>query len=144
MTSGELFSAAKVRRLRGDSFVFHLKCDGIFSLFERDFPLLPIAYMEKKYEDGEMTIENGVAVWKCGNIVPLDCVAALLHSKYGNLINTENHESAIDAEAEEVARRYRERMKNHVYSEEELFEMRAAFGDGVEVVDVISGNKIRL
>ena len=49
-----------------------------------------------------------------------------------------------NAEAEEVARRYRERMQNHIYSEEELFEMRAAFGEGTEIVDVLSGNRIRL
>ena len=124
--------------------MFNLELDGKFGKFRQKDAVEEIVYMEKKYEDGEMTVENGVAVWKCGNIVPLDCVAAFLHSKYGNLINIENHESALDAEAEEVARRYRERMKNHVYSEEELYEMRSAFGEGVEVVDVITGNKIRL
>lgn len=39
---------------------------------------------------------------------------------------------------------YRARMANHVYSEEELFEMRAAFGAGAEVVNVLTGRKIKL
>lgn len=39
---------------------------------------------------------------------------------------------------------YRERMKNHVYSAEEMFEMRAAFGEGETVVNVITGEKIQL
>lgn len=124
--------------------MFNLELDGKFGKFRQKNAVENITFMEKQYEDREMTVENGVAVWKCGNIVPIGCVAAFLHSKYGDLINIENHEFALDAEAEEVARRYRERMQNHVYSEEELFEMKAAFGDGVEVVDVISGNKIRL
>jgi hypothetical protein len=124
--------------------MFNLELDGKFGKFRQKNAVENIAFMEKQYEDREMTVEDGVAVWKCGSIVPMGCVAAFLHSKYGNLINIENHESALDAEAEEVARRYRERMQNHVYSEEELFEMRSAFGEGVEVVDVISGNKIRL
>lgn len=33
-------------------------------------------------------------------------------------------------------------MKNHVYSEEELYEMRSAFGEGACVVDIITGKKI--
>lgn len=39
---------------------------------------------------------------------------------------------------------YRKSMENHVYSEEELFEMRAAFGSGTEVVNVLTGKKIKL
>jgi hypothetical protein len=38
---------------------------------------------------------------------------------------------------------YRERMANHVPSDEERFEMRAAFGEGVEVVNVITGKVTR-
>lgn len=46
-----------------------------------------------------------------------------------------------DAERDEVAefaRQYREN-QSAVASDEEMFEMRAAFGEGAEVVDVISG-----
>jgi hypothetical protein len=39
---------------------------------------------------------------------------------------------------------YREQMKNHVYSEEEKYEMRAAFGEGTTVVNVFTGQTIRV
>lgn len=42
-------------------------------------------------------------------------------------------------EKDEAIERYIEARKNHVPSSEELFEMRAAFGPGAKVVDVITG-----
>jgi hypothetical protein len=38
---------------------------------------------------------------------------------------------------------YRERMANHVPDAEEMYEMRAAFGEGVEVVNVVTGKVTR-
>jgi hypothetical protein len=35
-------------------------------------------------------------------------------------------------------------MANHVPSSEELFEMRAAFGEGAEVVNVLTGRRTTL
>jgi len=35
-------------------------------------------------------------------------------------------------------------MENHVYSEEELCEMKCAFCEGAEIVDIITGQKIFL
>lgn len=52
-----------------------------------------------------------------------------------------------EARAADVARdlaRYRETMRNHVPDAEELYEMRAAFGEGAEVVNVITGKVTRL
>lgn len=43
-----------------------------------------------------------------------------------------------------VVAAYRKRMANHVHTEEELFEMRAAFGPGARVVNVITGQSITL
>ena len=39
---------------------------------------------------------------------------------------------------------YRESQKNYQPSEEELYEMRSAFGDGAVVVNVITGKKTQL
>jgi hypothetical protein len=39
---------------------------------------------------------------------------------------------------------YKRRMANHVHSDEELFEMRAAFGPGETVVNIFTGKKTRL
>lgn len=43
-----------------------------------------------------------------------------------------------------VIREYKKSNKNRVYSEEELFEMRSAFGTGTTVVNVLTGRKVTL
>lgn len=54
-------------------------------------------------------------------------------------VDAEATQKARDAEVEKSISEYRERMKNHKPSAEELFEMRAAFGPGAKVVDVFTG-----
>ena len=124
--------------------MFQLELDGRFGQWRQQSAVEQIEEMEERYEKKEFTIENGAAMWECGNYLPMDCLAAVINGKYGHLVDVEAHEEALDAQNEESIQEYRERMKNHVYTEEELFEMRAAFGEGTEIVDVITGNKIRL
>lgn len=103
-----------------------------------------VAWVLNKYENGELLIdENGVATWVSnGNAIPEDCVEKAI---YGGLpVNARRTKALADFQAEKSLREYRERMKNHVYSDEELFEMRAAFGAGAVVVDAITGRKIQL
>ena len=45
----------------------------------------------------------------------------------------------MDKSIEKVLAEYREARKNHVPSAEEMYEMRAAFGEGSTVVDIITG-----
>ena len=49
-----------------------------------------------------------------------------------------------EKETQAFLKDYKERMKDYKPSQEELAEMRAAFGPGKEIVDVISGTKIKL
>lgn len=124
--------------------MFQLELEGKFGPWRQQSAVEQIKEMEERYEKREYTIENGAALWECGNYLPMDCLVAVINGKYGHLVDVENHERLLDEQNTKSIQEYKERMKNHVYSEEELFEMRAAFGEGVEVVDVISGNKIRL
>lgn len=50
---------------------------------------------------------------------------------------------AYDEETQAFLAEYRERMKDYVPTEEEQAEMRAAFGPGETVVNVITGQKFR-
>ena len=103
-----------------------------------------VAWVLNKYENGELLIdENGIATWVSnGNAIPEDCVEKAI---YGGLpINAELTREFRDRQTEQSIAEYRERMKNHVYSDEELFEMRATFGAGAVVVDVITGREIQL
>ena len=124
--------------------MFNLELDGKFGQWRQQSAVDQIKEMEERYEKHEFTVENGAAMWECGNYLPMDCLAAVINGKYGYLIDVDEHERLLDKQQSESIRRYKERMKNHVYSEEELYEMRAAFGESVEVVDALSGNKIRL
>lgn len=47
-----------------------------------------------------------------------------------------------DVEQRQAIQRYREQRTESGYSDEEMFEMRAAFGEGTEVVDVFTGQTI--
>jgi hypothetical protein len=53
-------------------------------------------------------------------------------------------DSARETETRAFLAAYRESERNRVYSAEELFEMRAAFGPGARVVNVVTGREIRL
>lgn len=53
-------------------------------------------------------------------------------------------QAAYDTNTAAFLREYRARMANHVPSAEELFEMRAAFGPGATVVNVVTGQEYRL
>ena len=103
-----------------------------------------VQWVLNKYEKGELLIDEcGVATWKNnGRALPKDCA---YKGKYGGLpINLELTAELENRQTEESLRAYRERMKNHKYTDEELFEMRAAFGAGTTVVDVITGRRIQL
>lgn len=57
---------------------------------------------------------------------------------------SESHQKIYDDEQAKFIAEYRAAQKNYVPSAEELFEMRAAFGEGAEVVNVITGKKIKV
>ena len=60
---------------------------------------------------------------------------------YRDLFDEQACKEADEKETAEALEAYRE---NHRTTEEERMEMRAAFGEGAAVVDVISGERIRL
>ena len=94
-------------------------------------------------EAGEITIdENGVAYNCIGRVVMDDMAEKLEHVT--SRIDREATTKARREENEKSFAEYREKMKNYKPSAEELYEMRCAFGAGTTVVDIITGQKIRL
>ncbi len=78
---------------------------------------------------------DGVYYWiPSGNIVP----PSVFEEAYVEC--PESHRAAYEAFLTNFAREYRRRQPS-VPSDEERFEARAAFGAGVEVVDVLSGRR---
>jgi len=84
-----------------------------------------------------------VARWKSnGRCLPNDVVKILNHTPYRDLYDEEATAKAREEEDDEFLREYRE--SRGEYTQEEIFEMQAAFGAGTTVVDVITGQRITL
>jgi hypothetical protein len=94
---------------------------------------------------GRASIVDGVVRWKSSNNVPFDDMLqdfALL-----GLIDEETMARSVRARQADNAifdAEYRRQRANYVPSDEEVFEMRAAFGEGATVVNVITGQKYNL
>ena len=103
-----------------------------------------IRKMEERQMNGEIFFgADGVVRWTSNNrVMPKDCREILSHTAYRDLFSEEASRAAEDAETAAFLESYR---KNYTGpSEEEKAEMRAAFGTGSTVVDVITGKRIRL
>lgn len=103
-----------------------------------------IRKMEERQISGEIFFgADGVVRWTSNNrVMPKDCREILSHTAYRDLFSEEASRAAEDAETAAFLESYR---KNYTGpSEEEKAEMRAAFGTGSTVVDVITGKRIRL
>ena len=100
-----------------------------------------IEALQKKANNGEILVdENGAASWKNnGRAIPSDCAEKLSYTTLGFSMKA----TAAKREAETAAflESYRQ---NHRTSEEDRMEMRAAFGAGTTVVDIITGERARL
>lgn len=100
-----------------------------------------LAAVKADLEAGQITIDdNGVARNCIGRVVMSDMLEkiALVTDKVDTVATT----FAREAEVEESLREYR--ANRHPYSAEELAEMRAAFGPGARVINVLSGEEIWL
>ena len=129
-----------------------LKEEKHMTRFEKELSGALGAYWKKEAEkelervsqdikDGNITIdENGVARNCIGRILHDDMLekVAMVNDK----VNVEATRAARDEETAKVIEAYRASYTGP--SEEELFEMRAAFGTGTTVVDVLTGKKIKL
>ena len=97
--------------------------------------------VKKDLDEGKITIdENGIA---------RNCIGRTLHddmlekvAMISDKVNIEATRAARDEETAKVIEAYRASYTGP--SEEEMFEMRAAYGKGTTVVDIFTGKKIRL
>ena len=103
-----------------------------------------VARVREQYENGELIIdEYGIAYWASNaNAIPEEVAEKVEYA--GLPINRELTKELEDEQTARSIEAYRERMKDYEYSEEELFEMRCAFGEGATVVNVITGKRIQL
>ena len=92
-------------------------------------------------ENGKITIdENGIARNCIGRVLMADMLEKVL--MVTDRADAAATAAAREAEVDQELAAYRAAKRTH--SEEELNEMRAAFGPGTTVVDAITGEKITL
>lgn len=85
--------------------------------------------------------ENGVIRWNSnGNCIPDDFCEKLEYAGYN--FSREATREAREIEDNEFIEQYK--AMKHEPTEEELAEMRAAFGAGTKVVDILSGREYQL
>ena len=103
-----------------------------------------IRKMEERQISGEIFFgADGVVRWTSNNrVMPKDCREILRYTVYRDLFSEEASRAAEDAETAAFLESYRKNYKGP--SEEEKAEMRAAFGTGSTVVNIITGERIRL
>ncbi len=92
----------------------------------------------------EATVTDGVIRWNSNNRVPPeDCVALAVH--IGLPVDLGATNAARMKETSDFLADYRRQEVTRVRTPEEMFEMRAAFGSGATVVNLITtGGKIKL
>lgn len=93
----------------------------------------------------EYVIKDNALVWKSnGRLVPTDIIELLHAARVINDVEyisaLANYDYILAKEIEEI----RELMNKRTQSQEELNEMRNAFGKGAVVVNVITGKKTKL
>ena len=123
---------------------FERELSGALGAFWKSSAEKEIRKMEERQMNGEIFFgADGVVRWTSNNrVMPKDCREILSHTAYRDLFSEEASRAAEDAETAAFLESYR---KNYTGpSEEEKAEMRAAFGTGSTVVDVITGKRIRL
>lgn len=105
--------------------------------------------VERLYNQRDnMIIEDDGAVrWKSnGNYLPDDCMEKLEYapSDLSSKISREATKIKREKQTQEFLKEYRKEMENHKYTQEELGEMRNAFGKGTTVVNVFTGRRIKV
>jgi hypothetical protein len=88
----------------------------------------------------EIYVTNGVVRWKSNDQVPFDDMLTKLFEN-GNILKQEVTKSNLIRQKEQTAFLESYRKNYNGPSDEERFEARAAFGSGVELVNVITGDK---
>ena len=121
---------------------FMRELNGDFGEFWKKNAEQDIAKMQKRADAGEIEVdENGAAFWvSSNNYLPEDCAEMLSFTNF--IFDIQATAEARDKQTNEFLEAYRKNYKGP--SEEEKAEMRAAFGEGAEIVDVITGKTIRL
>lgn len=121
---------------------FEMEISGALGSYWKSSAEREIEKLQEKADNGEILVdENGAASWKSnGRALPSDCSEKLSWTTLDFSI-----EATAAKRDEETTRSLESYRRNYTGpTAEERMEMEAAFGKGTTVVDIISGERIRL
>lgn len=123
---------------------FERELNGSLGAYWAEAAKKEIRKMEERQINGEIFFgADGVVRWTSNNrVMPKDCREILSHTVYRDLYSEEASRAAEEAETAAFLEDYRKSYTGP--GEEEKAEMRVAFGTGSTVVDIITGERIRL
>ena len=123
---------------------FERELNGSLGVYWAENAKKEIRKMEERQINGEIFFgADGVVRWTSNNrVMPKDCREILSHTVYRDLFSEDASRVAEEDETAAFLESYRKNYKGP--SEEEKAEMRAAFGTGTTVCDIITGERIRL
>lgn len=120
---------------------FEMNMAGLFGDYWKKDAEKELDKLRKELAEGEVTIdENGVARNCIGRVVTSEVLVKLTYVT--NAVDVEATNKARDEEEEAFLAEYRKNARP--MDAEMLWEMRAAFGTGTTVVDVVTGRKYHL
>jgi hypothetical protein len=121
---------------------FERELSGALGAFWKKNAEQEITKMQQRVDNDEIrTNANGGAFWNSnGNYLPADCAEILSHTDFPFSLEETNR--ARKAQNEAFLESYRKNYQGP--TAEEQAEMRAAFGEGTTVVNVITGKRTRL
>jgi hypothetical protein len=95
--------------------------------------------LRKSFQTDAYVGKNGELHWKSnGAVIGLDTF------KSGCVEAPATQQAEYEQDVKKSLAEYRKAKENYQYSAEELFEMKAAFGEGTTVVDILTGKKTKL
>ena len=123
-----------------------VKAQNANELFWRRDAAKHIFKITEDYVNGKLFIDqHGIARWWSNkSVIPRECYEYLAYSNICPRLYFVKNDKEREKETQEFLKGYKERMKDYTPSQEELAEMRGAFGPGKEIVDFITGKKIQL
>lgn len=101
-----------------------------------------VEFAKQRFETSANVDENGAVSWKSNGAYIMDDMAEMME-KAGCKFSREATAAARSKQDSEYIAQYKAQQSSKP-SAEELYEMRAAFGAGTTVVDVISGKAVQL
>lgn len=117
--------------------MFEREINGMFGEWRAKDARERLERFKAEYENGQITIKDGVAYNSIGRIVTNEIAEILEYA--GTPIDREATTKARDEETNKFLANYK-----HETTDEEIAEMTSAFGKGTKVVNIITGKVIIL